>query len=1074
MRGTARLLALVLVSCLAPVLSAVHPHARQQPTFRTGVDLVAVDVRVVDGTGRPVAGLPPDEFVVRVDGNPRTITAAEFIEYPVAAGVPSMSPSAPASAAARPSSNDAGLAPGRTVILFMDEENIRAGYGKWAADATARFVDRLLRDDRVGLVIPKSPTRIAPTTDRAAVKAALSHVVGHMAPIAFAEGIGVAAAFDSHYGNTGKAPNAAVEQIVADAHERTLGTVRSLVTLLDSLATEAGPKTVVLVSEELPVSDHVQELSRFNAEFTRLGEAAARAQAALYVLQLDRPLGDVTDGRTASGEQDSSPARDRDVRSFGLETTSSITGGKRFLVSGKPDAALERVALEISGQYLLGLRTEAADRDGKPHRITVTVKRTGVEVRARQMFTYAPGSSRAGRSQPGPDPTVPPAAAVTAPPPAAPRPPAEPAASALESPAVPGRSPRLGTPDLMSRVGSYIDDYAEKMLVVVGVEHYAQWLQREEASKTIVRGAGWQVVARQTVAEFALVRNASDWDGYRNVYEVDGKPVPEAKDRFQRLFAETPASAIEQSRKIAAESARYNMGALQRNFNVPTVALFFLTKGNQGRFTFTRGEDDQVGGVPVCKVTFQETQKPTLIKTSAGKDMPVRGEAWIDTVSGRVLKTHMQIDSEVVLQADMNAAKGAMAPWQDRERSATRRVKTTASITVTYAIDARLGLLVPSEMLETYEAPMRNPVSGEDELATINCRATYSDFKRFETSGRVITPTPAAPLAADPPPARAVTTDVTAAGAASPPVARGEDAARRDRNDQGPPARSVEDVVARAGQELLRYAEQVSLVIGVEHYAQYKGDESFQRAAKQMLVAEFALVRMKDDWVGFRDVHEVDGKPVADRQDRLRALFLESPATAMSQAQQITRESARYNLGAMQRNFNLPTTALFFLHPSNAARFRYRKDGEDRIDGTAVWKVKYEETQKPTIIRTSAGKDMPLKGTFWIDPVAGRVWKTHMELHAEARLDTGPRASEGFARGADLTTQRIQSSASITVTYKLNGALDLLLPDEMLETYEGPSINSFTGQSEFSRVNCRATYSDFKRFETSGRVITPK
>ena len=41
----------------------------------------------------------------------------------------------------------------------------------------------------------------------------------------------------------------------------------------------------------------------------------------------------------------------------------------------------------------------------------------------------------------------------------------------------------------------------------------------------------------------------------------------------------------------------------------------------------------------------------------------------------------------------------------------------------------------------------------------------------------------------------------------------------------------------------------------------------------------------------------------------------------------------------------------------------------------------------------------------------------------------------------------------------------------MLETYEGPSLNTFTGNEEINKINCSATYSDFKRFETSGRVL---
>jgi hypothetical protein len=199
-----------------------------------------------------------------------------------------------------------------------------------------------------------------------------------------------------------------------------------------------------------------------------------------------------------------------------------------------------------------------------------------------------------------------------------------------------------------------------------------------------------------------------------------------------KLFTEAPASAVEQSRKIAGESSRYNMGAMQRNFNVPTVALFFLSAATQGRFRFVKDKDDQVGGVRVWKVKYEETQKPTIIRTSSGKDMPVKGEAWIDPVDGRVLKTHMQIDSEMpIALSQSTGVRGTSAP---------RKVNTTASITVTYAVEPKLGILVPAEMLETYEAPMRSAFTGEDNMTKVNCRATYSDFKRFETSVKIVIP----------------------------------------------------------------------------------------------------------------------------------------------------------------------------------------------------------------------------------------------------------------------------------------------------------------------------------------------
>jgi len=77
-------------TCLLLGLAAVYAQEQQQkpaetqkpeepiqgPTFRTGVDLVAVDVAVVDRRGRPVEDLRAPEFSVKIDGEVRRVVSA--------------------------------------------------------------------------------------------------------------------------------------------------------------------------------------------------------------------------------------------------------------------------------------------------------------------------------------------------------------------------------------------------------------------------------------------------------------------------------------------------------------------------------------------------------------------------------------------------------------------------------------------------------------------------------------------------------------------------------------------------------------------------------------------------------------------------------------------------------------------------------------------------------------------------------------------------------------------------------------------------------------------------------------
>jgi hypothetical protein len=131
-----------------------------------------------------------------------------------------------------------------------------------------------------------------------------------------------------------------------------------------------------------------------------------------------------------------------------------------------------------------------------------------------------------------------------------------------------------------------------------------------------------------------------------------------------------------------------------------------------------------------------------------------------------------------------------------------------------------------------------------------------------------------------------------------------------------------------------------------------------------------------------RDVYEVDGQRVGERTDRLQKRFVETPDTAIEQGRLLADASARYNLGTLRRNYNLATTTLFFTRASNHPRFRFKKAGEDRTDGVRVRRVGYKEIAKPTLIKTLEGRDMPVNGSLWVDPIDGRVLMTAIEFEA--------------------------------------------------------------------------------------------
>jgi VWFA-related protein len=289
---------------------------------------------------------------------------------------------------------------------------------------------------------------------------------------------------------------------------------------------------------------------------------------------------------------------------------------------------------------------------------------------------------------------------------------------------------------------------------------------------------------------------------------------------------------------------------------------------------------------------------------------------------------------------------------------------------------------------------------------------------------------------------------------ASAPAAPRDDVAAAPDVPAVAPARAPDEIMRRVGAYVEQYGGQASLLIAVEHYSQSvtgapavigtgRGATfSNTPGAARRLVSEFALVPTagaSGGWLGFRDVIEVNGTPVPDRGDRLQALF-QSGAPDLEQARRIADEGARYNIGPVSRNFNVPTTPLFFFHSDNLRRFTFRRAGGERIDGVDTVEIAFIEQPAATLITTAAGKDVPSAGTLWVNPVDGAIVRTRLEL-----------------RGFDDAGSR----AVIDVTYRKDPALAMWVPSRMTERYSGGSEGTATTS---------ATYQDFKRFQTSVKI----
>ena len=271
--------------------------------------------------------------------------------------------------------------------------------------------------------------------------------------------------------------------------------------------------------------------------------------------------------------------------------------------------------------------------------------------------------------------------------------------------------------EILARVGDYVRRFENDFAIIISDERYDQ--------KDVVIGDNGRLRSRaqraiRSETLFAWVPEQQAWLTARNVLTVDGATVPDSKARLDAALAENSPDTRARLRRLRDEGARFNVGRIYRNFNDPTLVMQYLDPTYQPRFAFTMLAAEKVNGVDAWKIAFAERARPTLIQTPT-LDLMSNGTVWIGRTDGSVVRTMLTVK-------DVSS-------------------NTTAQIDVDYRLDPKLGVRVPVRMSENYEQQaLENiaPAGAPQRLATrrerIECVATYTNYRRFETSGRLVSP----------------------------------------------------------------------------------------------------------------------------------------------------------------------------------------------------------------------------------------------------------------------------------------------------------------------------------------------
>ena len=127
---------------------------------------------------------------------------------------------------------------------------------------------------------------------------------------------------------------------------------------------------------------------------------------------------------------------------------------------------------------------------------------------------------------------------------------------------------------------------------------------------------------------------------------------------------------------------------------------------------------------------------------------------------------------------------------------------------------------------------------------------------------------------------------------------------------------SLDQLLDRMGAYLTDYESQLSSVVADEKFEQ----NIYSRlTVSTTLESEVSFIRLPGgaEWLGFRDVKKVNGRPVASAGQSVSELFT-YPAPDMTKALAIATASAKHNLG-LPRTINVPTGAARH-HPSPAPK----------------------------------------------------------------------------------------------------------------------------------------------------------
>lgn len=345
----------------------------QQPTFRTKVNAVTLDVTVLDKSGRPVNDLTADDFEIVEQGKPQKVEQFELVDMDAR---PPMSSNIYHDVRTMESlEQEVGRRESRLIVVFLDDYHVRRLDQYQVQLQVADVVRNLDPRDLVAIMYPLTPVT------------ALSFSRDHQADAR------IIAGFQGRQGEYIPPKGPIEENMLRDGqpekHRRA-----AVWTALEGLCTYLGTlrdtrKSVLYVSTWAPGG---MEGFAFD-EYIHVQRAAMKGNTAFYTYDPRGLMAGTSRSLMAAHEW--------------MQVLAEQTGGRAIVNRNDGRKAMEAMITDSSAYYLVGYSSTEDPRDGKFHNVKVRVKRPGVEVRARSGYWALDAESIERVAGPPPPPVDP-------------------------------------------------------------------------------------------------------------------------------------------------------------------------------------------------------------------------------------------------------------------------------------------------------------------------------------------------------------------------------------------------------------------------------------------------------------------------------------------------------------------------------------------------------------------------------------------------------------------------------------------------------------------------------------------